>query len=287
MLLPSISRPSRATRMRDSKRVARCTNFAAARACMPSWFTTVTLRDVIVPYALTFSPRSRSDATQIAFRPCSRISRATASRSCELRSDASLISIGRLTPVITSSAIGLEKRHAEVRRRAAEHVGQQQHAGVAAHPLDRLRDVLARVVDLVVPADRHGGELRQIADDHLGGVDQLGRELPVRDDDHANHAIQIRLRFVERSIAVASQSESESIESTLPMSRCRTRIACRECPRAPLQPLGDHHRAVPAAGAADRDRQIALAFGDVVRHDEPQVVLQPLDELARRSRRAP
>ena len=58
---------------------------------------------------------------------------------------------------------------------------------VAAHPLDRLRDVLARVVDVVVPADRHGGELRQVADDHLGGVDQLGRELPVRDDDDSDH----------------------------------------------------------------------------------------------------
>ena len=60
---------------------------------------------------------------------------------------------------------------------------------VAAHPLDRLRDVLARVVDVVVPADRDRGELRQIADDHLGGVHQLGRELPVRDDDDANHAV--------------------------------------------------------------------------------------------------
>ena len=84
-------------------------------------------------------------------------------------------------------AVGLEKRHPEVRRRAAEHVGQQQHAFLAAHPLDRLRDVLARVVDVVVPADRDRGELRQVADDHLGGVDQLGRELPVRDDDDANH----------------------------------------------------------------------------------------------------
>ena len=41
MLLPSISRPWRVTRTRDWKRVARWTNFAAARACMPSWFTTV------------------------------------------------------------------------------------------------------------------------------------------------------------------------------------------------------------------------------------------------------
>ena len=36
MLFPSISRASRATRTCDSNRVARWTNFAAARACMPS-----------------------------------------------------------------------------------------------------------------------------------------------------------------------------------------------------------------------------------------------------------
>ena len=89
--------------------------------------------------------------------------------------------------MITSSRSVLEKRHPEVRRRAAEHVGQQQHAFLAAHPLDRLRDILPRIVHVVVPADRHGGELRQVADDHLRGVHQLGRELPVRDDDDADH----------------------------------------------------------------------------------------------------
>src|SRR5262249_26101156 len=47
MLLPSISRRSRATRTLDSYFVARCTNFAAARACMPSWLTTVTAWEVI------------------------------------------------------------------------------------------------------------------------------------------------------------------------------------------------------------------------------------------------
>ena len=48
------------------------------------------------------------------------------------------------------------------------------------------------------------------------------------------------------------------------------------------QPLGDHHRPVPAAGAADRDRQVALPFRDVVRQDEAQVLLQPVHELAGR-----
>ncbi len=42
----------------------------------------------------------------------------------------------------------------------------------------RSRDILARIVHIVVPADRHRGELGQIADDHLGRVHQLGGELP-------------------------------------------------------------------------------------------------------------
>ena len=33
--------------------------------------------------------------------------------------------------------------------------------------------------------------------------------------------------------------------------------------RADAKRLGDHHRAVPPAGAADRDRQVRLALGDV------------------------
>ena len=50
-----------------------------------------------------FSPRNRSEATQIALRPWSRISRAAASRSECADRLASLISIGRLTPVMTST----------------------------------------------------------------------------------------------------------------------------------------------------------------------------------------
>src|SRR5262245_7897910 len=46
MLFPSMTFDSRPTRIRDSNRVARWTNLAAARAWSPSWFTTVTDRVV-------------------------------------------------------------------------------------------------------------------------------------------------------------------------------------------------------------------------------------------------
>ena len=129
MLLPSISRASRATRTCAWNRVARWTNFAAARACMPSWFTTVTLRDVMPAARLgSFSPRRKSDATQMALRPWSRISRATASRSDDRAQARQLDQHRQVDAGDDLEAVLLEKGHAQVRRRAAEHVGQQQHA---------------------------------------------------------------------------------------------------------------------------------------------------------------
>src|SRR5439155_702827 len=43
--------------------------------------------------------------------------------------------------------------------------------------------------------------------------------------------------------------------------------------------LGDHHRPMMAARAAERDREIALAFTDVVRQQIDQKVGDALDEL--------
>ena len=60
--------------------------------------------------------------------------------------------------------------------------------------LDGGGDLVARVLDVLVPADRDREEIRQVADDGFGGVDQLGRELPVRDDDDANHRVFTRSR---------------------------------------------------------------------------------------------
>ena len=53
MLFPSTSRPRASTRTCDSKRTARWTNRAAARACIPSSFTMVTERSVISSGTIT------------------------------------------------------------------------------------------------------------------------------------------------------------------------------------------------------------------------------------------
>jgi len=89
-------------------------------------------------------------------------------------------------------SIAFDERHREVRRRAAEHVGEQQDARFAADALDGLRDIFPGVGYVVVPADRHGREPRQISHNHLGGIEQLGGQLPVGHDDDANHGSILR-----------------------------------------------------------------------------------------------
>ncbi len=184
-------------------RVARWTNRAAARACSPSSFDDdhLALRHTHLNHdghddherascssvvVVTFS-RPATDPTPPRWR-CGRArasrARRPAGSACSFR-PASLISIGRLTPVMTSTSCA-EKRHRQVRRRAAEHVGQDQHALPLLSLLNlghRLRDLLARVPRVLVPADRHRREPRQVADDRFGRVQQLGRQLPVCDDN--------------------------------------------------------------------------------------------------------
>src|SRR6478672_7916248 len=46
------------------------------------------------------------------------------------------------------------------------------------------------------------------------------------------------------------------------------------------QPFADHHRTMPAAGAADRNRQIAFSLGDVEGNHVAQIRFQAVDEFA-------
>src|SRR5712691_1114379 len=50
----------------------------------------------------------------------------------------------------------------------------------------------------------------------------------------------------------------------------------------PLEPLRDHDRSVAAPRASDGDREVRLPFGDVVRNDVLDVLLEAVHELARR-----
>src|SRR5579872_5641200 len=57
-------------------------------------------------------------------------------------------------------------------------------------------------------------------------------------------------------------------------------------PKALTNIFGDHHRAMLPAGAAERDREIAFSFPNIVRQQVNQQLRNPLDELARLRKRA-
>ena len=59
-------------------------------------------------------------------------------------------------------------------------------------------------------------KLRQVADDGLGGVDQLGGQLPVGDDDDANHRVphQVAMRARASDTPLRSGSSRFSASAT-------------------------------------------------------------------------
>ena len=79
-------------------------------------------------------------------------------------------------PASTSTLGRLMHGDREVGRRAAEHVGQDRDAVAGVDALDRLDDVLAALLDIVVGTDGHGFDLLLRTDHML----QRGAELARR-----------------------------------------------------------------------------------------------------------
>ena len=250
MLLPSIVRPSR--RDADLRPIARGDVHELRRRArvqaQPVRNHHLARRhpSAVVAAPAGDEPFRRSVATQMALRPCSRSYRATSARSCRSRRLAALISIGRFTPVTTSTLSLAEERHAEVRRRAAEHVGGDEHAALAPlHARDRRCDLVARVLHVLVPADRHRGE--------------RGRSPTMVSAALTSSVARCPWVTTTTPIMPASPSRGGGRAWSRP-SR----------PPARASALRPEHRAMPAAGAADGHRQIRLAFVHVVRHEVAQ-----------------
>ena len=151
-----------------------------------------------------------------------------------------------------------EKGQAEVRRRSAEHVGQDQHG---TSPPSRTRSIaranrVARQRHVVVPADRHGDEARQIADDHFGGVEQLGGQLPVRDHHDTNR----RARSSHLHVPLRPGGARESRMPLVVRSRFANASAmATDRWRPPVQPIAIVRYALPSAtycGTGNRSRSI-------------------------------
>ena len=191
MLLPSMTRPSRDTRIVRAKARREVHEFRRGARVQPQ---AIANRHVAARHSMRLRERltEASSLQQIRRHP-DRVAAVLAQRPRDLGQVLLLAQVGGLDQHRQVDAghdldlVRLEKRDAEIRRRAAEHVGRDQHAFRPLHARDRRGDLVARVLHVFVPADRHRGERRQVADDGLGGVDQLDRQLPVRDDDHADH----------------------------------------------------------------------------------------------------
>ena len=137
------------------------------------------------------SPDSTWLATLMYLRPASLARITTASASgISPRTLASLISIGRLMPAITSTFGLVHHRDGQIGRRAAEHVGQHDHAVARIGAVDGLDDLPAAHGDIVLGADRNGLQLLLRPDHVLERRAEFLRQPAVRDDDNADHELE-------------------------------------------------------------------------------------------------
>jgi hypothetical protein len=97
------------------------------------------------------------------------------------------------------SSIDVWPAHAgdgEVRRRAAEHVGEDCNTLTGVDALDRLDDVLAALLDIVVGADGDGLDLPLRSHDMLQRRAEFDGEPPVGDENETDHRREIPARAV-------------------------------------------------------------------------------------------
>ena len=136
---------------------------------------------------LTLQPCSTCDAAAMYLRPASSAQVTASASGCLERTLASFTSIGRLTPAITSTPFRSIIEMARLRRRAAEHVGQQHDPVAGVAPADTGLDLGAAVFDVVVRPDTDRVDVALRADHMLHGGAQFLGQPAVGHQDHADH----------------------------------------------------------------------------------------------------
>ena len=94
---------------------------------------------------------------------------------------------GQVDPGNDLDLVLLEEAETQVGGRPAEHVGEDDDPVLLVDPLEALVDLLLRFLDVVVPADRDGLDVRGLAKDDGQGVQQLLGHAAVADDDASDH----------------------------------------------------------------------------------------------------
>ena len=69
------------------------------------------------------------------------------------------------------------KGKGDVRGSPSEHVGQDEYSGAMLDLGDTPLDLPARVVDVIVPSNGHGLDMRDFAHDHFGRSHEFVSEL--------------------------------------------------------------------------------------------------------------
>ena len=171
----------------------------------------------------------------------------------------------------------LQKHRRDIGRCSAEHIGQQQHTIAPRNVVDRTLDLVLCHLDIVVPADRNGRNMVEIADHGLGRGNQFVRDLSVR-NDHSADSLLILL-FCHRSNRSDRYDDQLSLSVYLChrwltphfcISRCVT-VASNPFSFKPFRTLfATITERCRAAGAADADRQIRFAFALIPRQEIQQ-----------------
>ena len=177
------------------------------------------LRQVAVEiFGAAHFPASTRLAMVTYFRPAAWAAATASSSGHSSRTLASFTSIGRLMPASTSTLGRPMHGDRQVRGRAAEHVGEDRDAVAGVDALDRLDDVLAALLDVVVGADGDGLDLALRADDVLQRSAKLDGEPPVGDEDKTDHRRELPAG------AVAPHERAAIIMIQSPSSRARGRL---------------------------------------------------------------
>src|SRR5690349_8305015 len=216
------------------------------------------------------SPRSRSEATQIALRPSSRISRATARRFPEAPIDVNLISIGRLTPVITST---LSISRNVIPR--FDGVPPNMSVSTSTPSSPRTRSIACAMssrasftsscqpIETAVNFGRSPTIISAALTSSFASCPCVTTTTPIT--------------TAYRRPGGGGRRDLFPGQIAVPHADARDAEVCQRG----AQPLRDPDGTVPSARAADPHREVALALRDVERDDVAEVLLEAVHELAR------
>src|SRR5439155_9265145 len=126
------------------------------------------------------------------------------------------------------------------------------------HAFQRLLDHDCRHIDIVVPSERNGRDVMDLANNHFSRIQEFDGQTPVGDDEPADHAIMLTLLL---GIPV------RNLDSIVLLVKMFT------------DGTGNKHRPVPASSTADRNRYVGFALFLVLRKKKIDKRIDMIEEF--------